>query len=233
MVILPDAVIDTSVKTALESIIGCAGQRCLAGSVVITVGDIHKEIEERITRFASDIIVGDGSDPRTQMGPLTSKAAVERVKGLIQSAVDEGAKILLDGRKGVENLPGFYLKPTVLTGIKPNMRIAKEEVFGPVVCLAQAKSLDEAIQWINSSPFGNTTTLFSSSGAAARQFAYEVDPSMIGINIGVPAPMSFFSFGGTKDSFFGDVKAHGMAGVEFFTDSKVTIQRWNKNSNIW
>jgi malonate-semialdehyde dehydrogenase (acetylating) / methylmalonate-semialdehyde dehydrogenase len=233
MVILPDAVMDSSVKTALESIIGCAGQRCLAGSVVITVGDIHKTIEDQITRHASDIVVGDGSDPHTQMGPLTSKAAVERVKGLIQSAIDEGAKVLLDGRKGVENLPGFYLKPTILTGIKPHMRIAKEEVFGPVVCLAQVKSLDEAIRWINSSPFGNTTTLFSSSGAAARQFAYEVDPSMIGINIGVPAPMSFFSFGGTKDSFFGDVKAHGVAGVEFFTDSKVTIQRWNKNSNIW
>lgn len=233
MVILPDAVLDTSVKTALESVIGCAGQRCLAGSIVITVGDVHKEIEDQITRAASDIIVGDGSDPRTQMGPLTSKAAVERVKGLIQSAIDEGAKVLLDGRKGVENMPGFFLKPTILTGIKPDMRIAKEEVFGPVVCLAQAKSLDEAIQWINCSPFGNTTTLFTSSGAAARQFAYEVDPSMIGINIGVPAPMSFFTFGGTKDSFFGDVKAHGTAGVEFFTDSKTTIHRWNKNSNIW
>jgi malonate-semialdehyde dehydrogenase (acetylating)/methylmalonate-semialdehyde dehydrogenase len=233
MVILPDAAIDHSVKTSLESIIGCAGQRCLAGSVVITVGDVHKEVREKMVRFASDVIVGDGADPRTQMGPLTSRAAVERVKGLIQSAIDEGAEMLLDGRDGMKGRPGFFLKPTIVDGVKPGMRIAKEEVFGPVVCLARAKSLDEAIAWINSSPFGNTASLFTSSGAAARQFSYEADPAMLGLNIGVPAPMAFFSFGGSKDSFFGDVKAHGHAGVEFFTDTKVTIQRWNKNSNIW
>lgn len=233
MVVLPDAAMDTSVRTALESIVGCAGQRCLAGSVVLMVGEKSREFEEQISRAASDLIVGDGSDPRTQMGPLTSKAAVERVKGLIQSAVDEGATLLLDGRKELEKLPGYYLRPTVISGVKPGMRIAKEEVFGPVVCLARVNSLEEAIEWINRSPYGNTTTLFSSSGAAARQFSYEVDPSMIGINIGVPAPMSFFSFGGSKDSFFGDVKAHGASSADFYTDTKVTISRWNKNSNIW
>lgn len=233
MVVLPDAVLDPSARTALESIIGCAGQRCLAGSVVISVGTIAPEIEKRIVALASDISVGDGSNPATQMGPLISKAAVDRVTGLIQSAESEGAKILLDGRKKLEGLKGCYLRPTVITGVTPEMRIAKEEVFGPVVCLANVKTLDEAIQWINKSPFGNTTTLFTSSGAAARKFSYEVDPSMIGINIGVPAPMSFFSFGGSKDSFFGDLKAHGMTGVEFYTDTKVTIQRWNKESSIW
>jgi malonate-semialdehyde dehydrogenase (acetylating)/methylmalonate-semialdehyde dehydrogenase len=233
MVILPDAILDTSVKTALESIIGCAGQRCLAGSVVLGVGDIHKDVQERMVRYASDVNIGDGSDPAVQMGPLTSRAAVERVKGLIQSAIEEGATLLLDGRKGVESRAGFFLKPTVLGGIRKPMRIAREEVFGPVVCLAQVASLDEAIGWINDSPFGNTASLFTSSGAAARQFSYEADPGMLGLNIGVPAPMAFFSFGGTKESFFGDVKAHGTACVEFFTDSKVTIQRWNKNSNIW
>jgi malonate-semialdehyde dehydrogenase (acetylating)/methylmalonate-semialdehyde dehydrogenase len=113
------------------------------------------------------------------------------------------------------------------------MRIAKEEVFGPVVLLAQTKTLDEAITWLNSSEYGNTTSLFTSSGSAARKFMYEVDPSMIGINIGVPAPMSFFSFGGSKDSFFGDIKAHGSASVDFYTDTKVTVQRWFKDANIW
>ena len=113
------------------------------------------------------------------------------------------------------------------------MRIAKEEVFGPVILLAESDSLDDCIAWINSSPFANTTTLFTTSGAAARKFSYEVDPSMIGINIGVPAPMSFFSFGGSKDSFFGDVKAHGNACVTFYTDTKVTVERWGSNASIW
>jgi len=231
MVVLPDAIMDTTVKTCLESIVGCAGQRCLAGSVILSVGKAHEEVKERIVRAASDMSIGDGADPRTQMGPLISKAAVERVKGLIQSAVDEGAQLLLDGRQ--VSGKGYFLKPTVITGIKPHMKIAKEEVFGPVVCLAEVKSLDEAISWINSSNFANTASLFTSSGAAARQFSYEAAPAMLGLNIGVPAPMSFFSFGGAKESFFGDVKAHGSASMMFFTDTKVTISRWNKNSNIW
>ncbi len=234
MVVLPDAVMDQSVKTALESIIGCAGERCLAGSVIISVGDkTNQEVTEGIVRHAKDTIVGNGLDKNTQMGPLISQASKDRVKGLIEGAIKEGAKLLVDGREGVDNLPGYFLKPTVLTGITKGMRIAKEEVFGPVVCLAKADSLDEAIEWINSSNYANTTTLFTSSGAAARKFSYEVTPSMIGINIGVPAPMAFFSFGGAKDSFFGDVKVHGSVCLEFFTDTKVTVQRWMKNSSIW
>ncbi|NBX83786.1 CoA-acylating methylmalonate-semialdehyde dehydrogenase [bacterium] len=231
MVVLPDATIDTTVKTCLESIVGCAGQRCLAGSVILAVGKAHDEVRDQIVRAASDMIVGDGADPRTQMGPIISKASVERIKGLIQSAVEEGAQVLLDGREWTGK--GFFLKPTVIAGIKPHMRIAKEEVFGPVVCLAEVKSLNEAIAWINSSSFANTASLFTGSGAAARQFSYEAAPAMLGLNIGVPAPMSFFSFGGAKDSFFGDVKAHGSASMMFYTDTKVTISRWNKNSNIW
>lgn len=231
MVVLPDATMDTTVKTCLESIVGCAGQRCLAGSVILAVGKAHDEVRDQIVRAASDMIVGDGADPRTQMGPVISKASVERIKGLIQSAVEEGAQVLLDGREWTGK--GYFLKPTVIAGIKPHMRIAKEEVFGPVVCLAEVKSLNEAIAWINSSAFANTASLFTGSGAAARQFSYEAAPAMLGLNIGVPAPMSFFSFGGAKDSFFGDVKAHGSASMMFYTDTKVTISRWNKNSNIW
>lgn len=231
MVILPDAAMDTAVATCLESITGCAGQRCLAGSVVIAVGDTYDEVKNRIVRLASEIIIGDGSDTRTQMGPLISRASVERVKGLIQSVTDEGGEIYLDGRNYSGR--GYFLKPTVVGNIQSHMRIAKEEVFGPVVCLARAKTLDEAVTWINSSAFANTASLFTTSGAAARQFSYEVHPTMLGLNIGVPAPMAFFSFGGAKDSFFGDIKAHGTQGIQFYTDTKVTIQRWNKNSNIW
>jgi malonate-semialdehyde dehydrogenase (acetylating) / methylmalonate-semialdehyde dehydrogenase len=231
MVVLPDASLDHSVKTCLESIVGCAGQRCLAGSVVIAVGGVYDEVKEKMVRAASDINIGDGANPRSQMGPLISRASVERVKGLIQSAVDERAKLLLDGRDYSGR--GYFLKPTVIGDVTPTMRVAREEIFGPVVCLARAKTLEEAIHWINSSPYGNTASLFTSSGAAARQFGYEVAPAMLGLNIGVPAPMAFFSFGGAKDSFFGDVKAHGNASIHFYTDTKVTIQRWNKDSNIW
>jgi malonate-semialdehyde dehydrogenase (acetylating) / methylmalonate-semialdehyde dehydrogenase len=234
MVVLPDAVMDQAVKTALDSIIGCAGERCLAGSVILSVTEAtHKEVSEKIVRYAKDTSVGSGLDKNTQMGPLISQAAKDRVSKLIQSAVDEGAKILVDGRVGTEGMKGYFLKPTVLTGITKNMKIAKEEVFGPVVCLTQVENMDEAIEWINTNDYANTTTLFTSSGAAARKFSYEVTPSMIGINIGVPAPMAFFSFGGAKDSFFGDVKVHGTACMEFFTDTKVTVERWVKNSSIW
>lgn len=234
MVVLPDAEMDKAAATAYESITGCAGERCLAGSVIVSVGkETAKEIEDMVVRRAKEATIGNGMDANCSMGPLISQAAKDRVKGLIQSAADEGATILVDGRQGVDQLPGYFLKPTVIKGIKPHMRIAKEEVFGPVILLADTDSLDSAIEWINSSPFANTTTLFTTSGAAARKFSYEVAPSMIGINIGVPAPMAFFSFGGSKDSFFGDVKAHGKQCVNFYTDTYVTIERWGSNANVW
>ncbi len=234
MVVLPDAQLDKAAATAYESITGCAGERCLAGSVVISVGkETAGKIEELVVKRAKETVIGNGLDSKVTMGPLISQASKDRVKGMIQSALDEGAEILVDGRKDVDHLPGYFLNTTVIKGIKPHMTIAKEEVFGPVVLLAESDTFDEAIAWLNSSPFGNTTTLFTTSGAAARKFSYEVEPSMIGINIGVPAPMAFFSFGGTKDSFFGDVKAHGKSCVTFFTDTKTTIERWGSDSSIW
>jgi malonate-semialdehyde dehydrogenase (acetylating)/methylmalonate-semialdehyde dehydrogenase len=167
------------------------------------------------------------------LGPVISKESKSRVVALIENAEREGGKILLDGRKGVDQLPGYFLRPTVIGDVVESMEIAQVEVFGPVVVLAQVKTLDEAIQWINRNTYANTTTLFTSSGAAARKFCAEVDPSMIGINIGVPAPMSFFSFGGTKDSFFGDIKVHGAEAVQFFTDKRTVTQRWMADSSIW
>jgi malonate-semialdehyde dehydrogenase (acetylating)/methylmalonate-semialdehyde dehydrogenase len=234
MVVLPDAVMDKTVSTALESIIGCAGERCMAGSVVICVGDeTYQTVKERMVKVASDISIGDGMDPNIQMGPVISQAAKNRIKDLIQSAADEGAQILLDGRKDVDHLPGYFLKPTVIAGATEKMRVSREETFGPVVILAHAKSFDEAIAWVNRNEFGNTATLFTSSGAAARKFMNEIEPAMMGINIGVPAPMSFFSFGGTKDSFYGDIKAHGAGAVDFFTDKKVITSRWMSDSTVW
>ena len=173
MVVLPDAVMEKAAATAFESIVGCAGERCLAGSVVLAVGkETAKAIEGMIITRAKETTIGNGLDKNVQMGPLISQAAKDRVKGLIQSAIDEGAKLLVDGRIGVDQMPGYFLKPTVLSGIKAHMRIAKEEVFGPVVLLADCETFDEAISWVNDSPFGNTTTLFTQSGAAARKFSY-------------------------------------------------------------
>lgn len=234
MVVLPDATLDKSVATALESIIGCAGERCLAGSVVICVGDeTYQKVKERMIVAAKEVSVGDGMDTKAQMGPVISQESKERILGLIQSAQDEGAALLVDGRKDVDHLPGFFLRPTVMADITENMRVAKEEIFGPVILLAKTKTFDEAIQWVNRCPYANTTTLFTSSGPAARKFCNEISPSMIGINIGVPAPMSFFSFGGAKDSFFGDIKAHGAGSVNFFTEEKIITQRWMSDSNVW
>ncbi|HEX4925949.1 MAG TPA: CoA-acylating methylmalonate-semialdehyde dehydrogenase [Bdellovibrionales bacterium] len=234
MVVLPDAVMDKAVSTALESIIGCAGERCLAGSVVLCVGqETYADVTERMIRLTKEVMVGDGAAKTTGMGPLISQASKDRVKDLIASAEREGARILVDGRTGVDQLKGYFLKPTLVVDVKRHMRVAKEEIFGPVVCLAKVESLDEAIEWLNSSNYANTTTLFTTNGAAARKFSYEVEPSMIGINIGVPAPMAFFSFGGAKDSFYGDIKAHGQASVDFYTDKKVTVQKWLKDSSIW
>lgn len=234
MVVLPDAANEKTVSTALESIIGCAGERCLAGSVVICVGDeTYETVQKRMTAAASDIAVGNGMDPNAQMGPVISQESKDRIKGLIQSAISEGAKLLLDGRKDVDTMPGYFLKPSVIGNVTETMRIAREEVFGPVVLLSKVKTFDEAIQWINRCNFANTTTLFTASGPAARKFCNEVAPSMIGINIGVPAPMSFFSFGGSKDSFLGDIKAHGEGSVRFFTEEKIVTQRWMSDANVW
>lgn len=227
MVVLEDADIEHTIKTIFESCTGCAGQRCLAGSVILCVGNsIYKALEEGLTKKAKEAKVGNGLDSDTEIGPVISLESKNKIISLIQSAIDEGAKILYDGRKETTQKNGFFLRPTVISEVKKNMRIAKEEVFGPVICLANVKTFDEAIEWLNSSVYANTTSLFTKSGQAARKFSYEADPSMIGINIGVPAPMSFFSFGGVKASFFGDIKAHGQAIVDFYTDTKVTITRW-------
>ncbi len=234
MVVLSDAVMDKAAETALESIIGCAGERCMAGSVIINIGDeARRQIPELVAAKAGAIRVGDGLSPDTDMGPVISQASKDRILGMIQRALDEGAELLVDGRDGVDEMPGYFLKPTVLGNIRPEMEIAREEVFGPVVMLAEADSLDASIDWINNSPYGNTCTLFTTSGAAARHFSYAVEPAMVGINIGVPAPMAFFSFGGSKQSFFGDIRAHGRASVDFYTQSMVTIHRWLKDSSIW
>lgn len=225
MVILPDAAMEQSVAAMVESCYGCAGERCLAGSILVGVGSAYDKLKELVVKNANAVKVGNGLDASTSLGPVISKQAKERIVADINTALSEGAELLVDGREsGLSK--GYFLKPTVLDKIKPGTLMATKEIFGPVIGLMQVKTMDEAIEILNSSNYANTASIFTTNGGAARQFSAKVHPSMIGVNLGVPAPMAFFSFGGSKDSFFGDVKVHGSSAVEFFTERHTTMIRW-------
>ncbi len=229
MVVMPDAVIDKTVEGIIGSAFGAAGQRCMAGSVVVTVGDAHGQLLEPLIAAAGALHVGDGLDEQVELGPVISCAARDRIAGYIERAVADGARVVLDGRDPQTaglNPDGAFLGPTIIDGATPDMEIAREEVFGPVLTLIHAESLDEAIQIVNSSRFGNGTSIFTESGASVRRYRHEVQAGMIGVNIGVAAPVAFFPFSGWKDSFLGDLHAHGTDGVEFFTRKKTITSRY-------
>lgn len=228
IIVMPDADLDRSIPVVSDSIYGCAGQRCLAGSIVVTVGDRHGEVLERFVDVAKSIRVGDGLDPGVRMGPVISSDHRRRVLDYIESGTKERARLVLDGRDlAVPDRPdGFFVGPTVFDAVQPEMEIGREEIFGPVASVMHAGDLDEALRLAHAHPNANAISIFTSSGKIARQFRYHAPAAMVGVNIGVAAPMSFFPFGGSKDSFFGDLKAHGRDGVEFYTDKKVTITRW-------
>jgi malonate-semialdehyde dehydrogenase (acetylating)/methylmalonate-semialdehyde dehydrogenase len=226
LVVMPDADLEKTVNILVESCYGCAGERCLAGSTLIFVGEAYDKFKEPIINRIKTLKVGNGIDAGTDMGPVISKAHKEKVLGYIAKGIEEGAEMILDGRVGYENSKGYFLGPTVFDNVKPDMVIGKEEIFGPVLCLIKADSLMDAVKIIEDHPLANTTSIFTQSGKHARDFTYNVEPSMMGINIGVAAPMSYFNFGGSKGSFFGDLKAHGKHSIEFYTDRKVVITRW-------
>jgi len=228
VVVMPDADIPRAATVSTESCFGCAGERCLANSVVLTVGDAYEKMRDRLVDEAKKIVTGDGSRPDVTMGPVISAQHREKVLGYIEKGVQEGAKLLLDGRgfKDPTNPNGFYLGPTIFDDVKPGMTIAQEEIFGPVLCIMRAKDFDDAVAIVRRHELGNATSIFTSSGRAAREYRYQVEPSMLGVNIGVAAPMAFFPFGGSKQSFFGDLKAHGADSIAFYTDAKVVISRW-------
>ncbi len=229
MVVMPDAVIDKTVDGILGSAFGAAGQRCMAGSVVVTVGDAHEQLIGPLVQATEDLKVGEGLDESSDVGPVISCAARDRIAGWIERGVADGAKLVVDGR-GVagEGLApdGAYLGPTILDDVTPEMDIAQEEVFGPVLTIIQAPTLDQAIHIVNSSRFGNGTSIFTESGASVRRYRHEVEAGMIGVNIGVAAPVAFFPFSGWKDSFLGDLHAHGTDAVEFFTRKKTVTSRY-------
>ena len=232
VVVLPDADIEMSTKIIADSVYGCAGQRCLAASTIITVDDQKRQIKDALYETVKSRTTGYGLDREVNMGPVITSESKARITGLIQKGIDEGAKVLLDGRNasisGYEK--GNFLNPTILEDVALDKELIKTEIFGPVMSLISMKNIDDALKFVNSGNYGNMACLFTGSGANARRFRNEADAGNIGINIGVAAPMAQFPFSGWKDSFFGDLHGQGKHAIEFFTQTKVIIERW---PNIW
>jgi malonate-semialdehyde dehydrogenase (acetylating)/methylmalonate-semialdehyde dehydrogenase len=227
MVVMPDAVIDKTVEGIIASAFGAAGQRCMAGSVVVTVGDAHEQLLPPLVEASRALRVGDGLEEASDVGPVISCAARDRIRDWISRGEADGAKVVLDGRTSESGDPnGSYVGPTILDGVTPEMDIAQEEVFGPVLCVISAPTLDEAIGIVNATRFGNGTSIFTESGASVRRYRHEIQVGMVGVNIGVAAPVAFFPFSGWKDSFLGDLHAHGTDAVEFYTRKKTVTSRW-------
>lgn len=226
LVVLPDGKLDETVASVLSSGYGCAGQRCLAGSAIVAVGEVHDRLLAKFQRAAAGLRLGYGLDEGVDMGPVVSEAAQGRVVRYVEEGEAEGARLLLDGREAARKLPGYFVGPTLFEDVRPEMRIAREEIFGPVLSAMEASDLDEAIELINATPFGNAASIYTQSGAAARKFRYEVECGNVGVNVGVAAPMAYFPFGGHKDSFFGSLHGQGRDAIRFFTEHKVVITRW-------
>jgi malonate-semialdehyde dehydrogenase (acetylating)/methylmalonate-semialdehyde dehydrogenase len=230
VVVLPDADMEMTTRIVADSSFGCAGQRCLATSVAITVGEARRSFTERIVQVAHARKVGNGLEADVEMGPVITTESKQRIESLIGLGERTGAKVLVDGRN--PSIPryerGNFVRPTILDNVDPQSEIARTEIFGPVLSLVEAATIDDAISAVNASAYGNMACLFTSSGAAARKFRYEAQAGNIGINIGVAAPMAFFPFSGWKGSFFGDMHAQGRDAIEFYTQKKVVVERWPK-----
>ena len=224
VVIMPDAEMVSTTQVVVDSAFGCAGQRCLAVSVAVAVGEAAGAFRESIASAAGKLRVGAGIDDGVQMGPLINPQSKQRVERLIAQGVDEGATPVLDGR----GMKGNFVKPTILDGLPSSSQLMDTEIFGPVLSLTHAESLEDAIAVLSRSAYGNAASIFTTSGAAARKFRYEVQAGNIGVNIGVAAPMAYFPFSGWKDSFLGVLHGQGRDAVEFYTEKKVVIERWPK-----
>lgn len=231
IIVLPDADLGVGTSIIADSAFGCAGQRCLAASLVVTVGEVRNSFLEAISDAANERVVGFGLNEGVQMGPVISPHSQDRIAGLIHKAVEEGSYLIVDGRgkkvPGYEN--GNFIFPTVIDKINPAGQVVKTEIFGPVLGLLHVETVEDAIAFVNSGQYGNMACLFTSSGASARKFRNEVEAGNVGINIGVAAPMAFFPFSGWKESFFGTLHGQANHAVEFFTQTKVVIERWPKD----
>ena len=231
VIVLPDADMPMTTQIISDSAFGCAGQRCLAVSVAVTVGEAQKTFRDSITDAATSIRVGNGLDEGVQMGPVITPQSKARIESLIGVGEKQGAKVTVDGRNTriSRHEAGNFVKPTILDGVPAGSDLADTEIFGPVLSLVHAKDMDEALAFLERSAYGNQASLFTSSGSAARRFRYEAPAGNIGINIGVAAPMAYFPFSGWKDSFFGIMHGQGRDSVEFYTEKKVVVERWAKD----
>jgi malonate-semialdehyde dehydrogenase (acetylating)/methylmalonate-semialdehyde dehydrogenase len=231
LVVMSDADMDNAVRNMITSCFGCAGQRCMAASVIVCVGEsTHRTVRERFTRQAEEITAADPLDPAVSdvsmvMGPVISAEAKEKICSLIEKGISEGAELILDGRT-IEREKGYFIGPTIFDGVKPGMEIHDTEIFGPVVCIMQAENLEEAVGIINAHRYGNGASIYTADGYSARYFKMETQAGMIGINVGIPAPVAFLPFGGMKQSLFSDIKAQGKSVVRFFTDEKTVTERY-------
>ncbi|GAA3560566.1 CoA-acylating methylmalonate-semialdehyde dehydrogenase [Amycolatopsis ultiminotia] len=233
MVVLPDADLDLAADAAVSAGFGSAGERCMAVSVVVAVDPVGDELVAKITERMRLLRVGDGRNPDSEMGPLVTRAHHARVSSYVDAGVTEGATLAVDGRAveadGAEG--GFWLGPTLFDHVRPGMSVYTDEIFGPVLSVARAADFDEALALINANPYGNGTAVFTGDGAAARRFQNEVEVGMVGVNVPIPVPVGYYSFGGWKDSLFGDSHAYGPEGFHFFTRTKVVTSRWPDSSH--
>jgi malonate-semialdehyde dehydrogenase (acetylating) / methylmalonate-semialdehyde dehydrogenase len=226
MVVMPDANMEATADAVVGSAYGSAGERCMAISAVVAVGPAGDALIEAVKPRISALRVGEGMTEGSEMGPLVTGAHRDKVVSFVEAGVSEGAELVLDGRDQAEGSDGFFLGPCLFDHVEPSMSIYREEIFGPVLSVVRVDTFEEAVALVNSNPYGNGTAIFTSSGAAARSFQRDIEVGMVGINVPIPVPMAFYSFGGWKSSLFGDAHVHGMDGVRFYTRSKVVTSRW-------
>jgi malonate-semialdehyde dehydrogenase (acetylating)/methylmalonate-semialdehyde dehydrogenase len=226
MIVLPDADIDMAADAAVSAAYGSAGERCMAISHVVAVGDVAEPLIEAIKERLPKIKVGDGFDPHSEMGPLITREHRDKVASYIEKGREEGASVVVDGRETAPEGNGFFLGVSLIDDVTPEMTVYKDEIFGPVLGISRVKTYDEALKLVNENPYGNGTAIFTRDGGAARQFHFDVQVGMVGINVPIPVPVAYYSFGGWKASLFGDRHIYGPEGIEFYTRGKVVTSRW-------
>jgi malonate-semialdehyde dehydrogenase (acetylating) / methylmalonate-semialdehyde dehydrogenase len=226
MVVLPDAELDAAADAAVSAAYGSAGERCMAVSVVVAVGDVADPLVDAIAARLPKLKIGAGTDPESQMGPLITAQHREKVSGYIAKGTEEGATVVADGREADVPGDGYFLGVTLLDNVKPGMDVYTDEIFGPVLCVVRTETYAEALKLINDNEYGNGTAIFTRDGGAARQFQFDVNAGMVGVNVPIPVPVAYYSFGGWKASLFGDTHMYGPDGIHFFTRSKVVTSRW-------
>jgi malonate-semialdehyde dehydrogenase (acetylating)/methylmalonate-semialdehyde dehydrogenase len=226
MIVLPDADIDMAADAVVSAAYGAAGERCMELSVTVAVGDVGDRLVDAVAARLPKLKVGAGSDPDTDMGPLITREHREKVTGYIGQGAESGATVVVDGREADVPSEGFFLGTTLLDHVRPEMTVYTDEIFGPVLSVVRVDTYEEGLELINANPFANGTAIFTRDGGAARQFQFDVHVGMVGINVPIPVPVAYYSFGGWKASLFGDTHMYGPEGVNFYTRGKVVTSRW-------